>query len=207
MLLFVTVAIAFYAVEFVNSQCDTGGYTCTPTLPPNNDCPGPATNDYVCSSFQPTNACYNEESLCAACCRADWLFLNDMSGGAYNAAQGLFDQQCQQDACTTLDPTQSPTEPSTNPSKYPSISPTEPSSAPSTNPSVTPTQPSSAPSKTPSVTPSNNPSVTPSNNPSVTPSNNPSVTPSNNPSVTPSNNPSVTPSNNPSVTPSNNPSV
>eukprot|EP01083_Nonionella_stella_P236478 830514_1 len=180
--MFHLILVASYAT-FVNSQCSTGGYTCTPTLPPNNDCPGPATNDYVCSSFQPTNACYNEESLCAACCRADWLFLNDMSGGAYNVPQELFTQQCQQDECTTFDPTQSPTEPSTNPSKYPSISPTEPSSAPSKYPSVSPTEPTSAPSNNPSVTPSVTPA--PSKYPSVTPTE-PTSAPSNNPSVTPS---------------------
>eukprot|EP01084_Bolivina_argentea_P273795 466477_1 len=190
--MFHLILVASYAT-FVNSQCDTGGYTCTPTLPPNNDCPGPATNDYVCSSFQPTNACYNEESLCSACCRADNLFNGDLAG-IFGSVDGLFSSQCAIDRCNTDHPTRQPTADTDHPTVTPSSSPTRDTTSPSAttvNPSVSPTATTDTPSNNPSVTPSNNPSVTPSNNPSVTPSNNPSVTPSNNPSVTPSNNPSV----------------
>eukprot|EP01083_Nonionella_stella_P232829 820904_1 len=133
MSLIIIIAISY--ITFTKSQCDFT--VCNPTLAPNTNCGGEPQVEWRCSGFDA--GCINQESECAACCRADWLFLNDMSGSGYprTGAQGLFNQQCQQDACTTLDPTQAPTEPSTNPSKYPSISPTEPSSAPSKYPSVT----------------------------------------------------------------------
>eukprot|EP01084_Bolivina_argentea_P159265 277399_1 len=152
LILIIAISIIISYIAFTKSQCNFT--VCNPTLAPDTNCGGEPQVEWACSGFD--YPCINQESECAACCRAEFLFLNDMSGGAYNGAQGLFTQQCQQDECTTFDPTQSPTEPSTNPSKYPSISPTEPSSAPSKYPSVTP---SNNPSVTPSVPPSNMPSV------------------------------------------------
>eukprot|EP01084_Bolivina_argentea_P273800 466497_1 len=160
----ILILIAF-SIGHVKSQCD-GVFTCTPSLPPTNDCVGEPYAEWLCSGFI---ACHNEDSLCAACCRADKLFHEDAAGASYNNADQYFAQGCRADSCTTQPPSQTPTEPSTSPSKYPSISPTEPSSAPSKYPSVTPTEPSSAPSKYPTRTPTE-PTSAPSNNPSVTPS-------------------------------------
>eukprot|EP01084_Bolivina_argentea_P273799 466488_1 len=184
----ILILIAF-SIGHVKSQCD-GVFTCTPSLPPTNDCVGEPYAEWLCSGFI---ACHNEDSLCAACCRADKLLNGDLAD-FYNDLDILFSQLCAIDRCNTDHPTRQPTADTDHPTVTPSSSPTRDTTSPSAttvNPSVSPTATTDTPSNNPSVTPSNNPSVTPSNNPSVTPSNNPSVTPSNNPSVTPSNNPSV----------------
>eukprot|EP01084_Bolivina_argentea_P181057 312743_1 len=122
MSLIIIIAISY--ITFTKSQCDFT--VCNPTLAPNTNCGGQPQVEWSCSGFE--HYCNNEESECSACCRADWLFLNDISGGYYNLPQQLFDAQCQQDDCTTADPTN-------NPSNNPSVTP-------SNNPSVTPSVPS-----------------------------------------------------------------
>eukprot|EP01084_Bolivina_argentea_P181060 312750_1 len=104
LILIIAISIIISFITFTKSQCDFT--VCNPTLAPNTNCGGQPQVEWRCSGIEPQNTCNNEESECSACCRADWLFLNDMSGGAYNVPQELFTQQCQQDECTTLDPTQ-----------------------------------------------------------------------------------------------------
>eukprot|EP01084_Bolivina_argentea_P181059 312749_1 len=107
LILIIAISIIISFITFTKSQCDFT--VCNPTLAPNTNCGGQPQVEWRCSGLQ--NTCNNEESECSACCRADWLFLNDISAGGYpnTKAQGLFNAQCQQDACITWDPTQSPT--------------------------------------------------------------------------------------------------